>query len=218
MKGMGLLDGCRDGTAAQDDVAAVDNDCLAGGDGSLRFVKSQQHLPVGATCKGRCLVLLTVAVLGAHANAAGIELSSMRSAGALQIQSLAVSTVAARSSASPRCTVLLERRRRYVHGMRHRDAQALALADGIAQRAVVASDHAAVAPHNVARCSGMSAAALDIARVVAVRDKADILAFGLLGVDEACSSAIRRTSCSLSRPASGKIVCDSRSCVSEYKK
>ena len=44
MKGMGLLDGCRDGTAAQDDVAAVDNDCLAGGDGSLRFVKSQQHL------------------------------------------------------------------------------------------------------------------------------------------------------------------------------
>ena len=68
--------------------------------------------------------------------------------------------------------------------MRHRDAQALALADGIAQRAVMASDHVAVAPHNVARCSGMSAAALDIARVVAVRDKADILALGLLGVDE----------------------------------
>ena len=31
----------------------------------------------------------------------------------------------------------------------------------------------------------MSAAALDIARVVAVRDKADVLALGLLGVDEA---------------------------------
>ena len=69
--------------------------------------------------------------------------------------------------------------------MRHRDAQALALADGIAQRAVVTPDHAAVAPHNVAWLGGMSAAALDIARVVAVRDKADILALGLLGVYEA---------------------------------
>ena len=74
---------------------------------------------------------------------------------------------------------------RHIYGMRHRDAQALALADGIAQRAVMAPDHAAVAPHNVARCSGMSAAALDIARVVAVRDKADVLAFGLLGVGKA---------------------------------
>ena len=69
--------------------------------------------------------------------------------------------------------------------MRHRDAQALALANGVAQRAVVAPDYTAVAPHNVARCGGMSAAALDIARVVAVRDKADVLAFGLLGVGKA---------------------------------
>ena len=74
---------------------------------------------------------------------------------------------------------------RYVHGMRHRDAQALALADGIAQRAIVAPNHAAVAPYDVARCSGMSAAALDIARVVAVWNKADVLAFGLLGVNKA---------------------------------
>ena len=64
---------------------------LAGGDGSLRLVKSQQHLPVFAARKGRCLVFLTVTVLGAHANAAGIEFCSMRSAGALQIQSSAVS-------------------------------------------------------------------------------------------------------------------------------
>ena len=40
MKEMGLLDGCRNGAAAQDDVAAVGNDCLAGGDGSLWLVKS----------------------------------------------------------------------------------------------------------------------------------------------------------------------------------
>lgn len=58
---------------AEDDVAAVDDDSLAGGDGSLRLVKSQQHLPVFAARKGRCLVFLTVTVLGAHANAAGIE-------------------------------------------------------------------------------------------------------------------------------------------------
>ena len=69
--------------------------------------------------------------------------------------------------------------------MRHRDAQALALADGVAQRAVVAPNHAAVAPYDVARCSGMSAAALDIARVVTVWNKADILALGLLGVGKA---------------------------------
>ena len=74
---------------------------------------------------------------------------------------------------------------RHIHGMRHRDAQALALADGVAQRAVVAPDHTAVAPHDVARCSGMSAAALDIARVVTVWNKADVLAFGLLGVGKA---------------------------------
>ena len=74
---------------------------------------------------------------------------------------------------------------RYVHGMRHCDAQALALADGVAQRAVVAPDHAAIAPYDVARCSGMSAAALDIARVVTVWNKADVLAFGLLGVGKA---------------------------------
>ena len=74
MKGMGLLDGCRNGAAAQDDVAAIDYNGLAGGDGSLRLVKSQQHLPVFAARKGRCLVFLTVAVLGAHANAAGIQL------------------------------------------------------------------------------------------------------------------------------------------------
>ena len=73
----------------------------------------------------------------------------------------------------------------HVYGMRHRYAQALALADGIAQRAVVAPYHAAVAPYDVARCSGMSAAALDIARVVTVWNKADILTFGLLGVGKA---------------------------------
>ena len=49
----------------------------------------------------------------------------------------------------------------------------------------MASDHAAVAPYNIARLGGMSAAALDIARVVAVWNKADILAFGLLGVGKA---------------------------------
>ena len=69
--------------------------------------------------------------------------------------------------------------------MRHRDTQALALADGVAQRAVVAPDHAAVAPYDIARCSGMSAPTLDIARIVAIRDKADVLAFGLLGVGKA---------------------------------
>ena len=40
MKGMGLLDSCRNGAAAEDDVAAVDDDSLAGGDGALRLVKS----------------------------------------------------------------------------------------------------------------------------------------------------------------------------------
>ena len=40
MKGMGLLDGAGHRAAAQDDVAAIDDDGLAGGDGSLRLVKS----------------------------------------------------------------------------------------------------------------------------------------------------------------------------------
>ena len=40
MKGMGLLDGCRNGAAAEDDVVAIDYNGLAGGDGSLRLVKS----------------------------------------------------------------------------------------------------------------------------------------------------------------------------------
>ena len=48
MKGMGLLDGAGHRAAAQDDVAAVDDDGLAGGDGSLRLVKGQEHLPVCA--------------------------------------------------------------------------------------------------------------------------------------------------------------------------
>ena len=40
MKGMGLLKRAGHGTAAQDDVAVVDDDGLAGGDGSLWLVKS----------------------------------------------------------------------------------------------------------------------------------------------------------------------------------
>ena len=81
MKGMGLFDGAGHGAAAQDDVAAIDYNGLAGGDGALRLVKGQQHLPVFAARKDRCLVFLSVAVLGAHADAAGIQLGSMRSAG-----------------------------------------------------------------------------------------------------------------------------------------
>ena len=132
------------------------------------------------------MIFLAIAVLGAHANAASVQLG-----------------LHARGRSAPNPVIGRERRggqvlsfaqvngvaggvdARHIHGMRHRDAQALALADGVAQRAVVAPDHAAVAPHNVARCSGMSAAALDIARVVAVGNKADVLAFGLLGVGKA---------------------------------
>ena len=40
MKGMGLLKCAGHGAAAEDDVAAVDDNGLAGGDGSLRLVKS----------------------------------------------------------------------------------------------------------------------------------------------------------------------------------
>ncbi len=110
----------------------------------------------------------------------------MRSAGALQIQSLAVSAVAVVDIGLAQMhNVVGGIDARYVHGMRHRDAQPVALADGIAQRAIVASDHVAVAPYDIAWCRGMSAPTLDIARVVAVRDKADILALGLLGVYEA---------------------------------
>ena len=39
MKGVGLLDGGSHGTAAEDDVAVVDYNGLAGGDGALRLVK-----------------------------------------------------------------------------------------------------------------------------------------------------------------------------------
>ena len=40
MKGMGLLKCAGYGTTAQDDVAAIDYNGLAGGDGSLWLVKS----------------------------------------------------------------------------------------------------------------------------------------------------------------------------------
>ncbi len=129
---------------------------------------------------------MAVAVLGAHVNAAGIELRLHA------VGRGAPNPVVGRERCGRQVLGLAQMHNvvggidaRYVHGMRHRDAQALALTDGIAQRAVMASDHAAVAPYNIARLGGMSAAALDIARVVAVRDKTDILALGLLGVDEA---------------------------------
>ena len=61
MKGVGLLDGGSHGTAAQDDVTAVDYNGLAGGDGSLRLVEDEVHVPVLKHRDCRRLLALVVA-------------------------------------------------------------------------------------------------------------------------------------------------------------
>ena len=69
--------------------------------------------------------------------------------------------------------------------MRQRQAQALALTDGVADDALVLSEHVAALIGKVARRIGLLCVGFDKPRVVAVRHKADVLAVVLVRVDKA---------------------------------
>ena len=80
-----------------------------------------------------------------------------------------------------------------VHRLRQRQAQAFALAYGVMDNTLVSAKHVACLVYEVAGLKFSAQACFNEISVGAGLDKADILAVMLLGVDEACFSAISRT-------------------------
>ena len=177
------LEGGGYGAASQNHVALVDNDGLARGDGALGRIEDDLHAAVGLARKQRRLVRLAIAVLGAHADAAGVQ------CGIHPLRGSAPNPVV-RLEGTDRQVLELSKvdgvagcvDAGHINGASHGDAKALALADGVAKSAIVASNYGAVAPDDIAGLGSASAAVLDKARIVTVRNKADVLAFGLFCV------------------------------------
>lgn len=66
------------------------------------------------------------------------------------------------------------------------NAQALALAGGVAGQTLVPAQHPAGAVHKIAGSQGYAAVLLQEADIVSVGNEADVLTVGLVGVDKPC--------------------------------
>ena len=166
-----------DHSAPDHDIPVVEDDGLPGRDGALRLIKFDFEKVIFRLCDGAGLLFVAIAYFGAAAKRTvdavhGDQVDLARIEGPLHQVVIGSEC----DSVGPGIDL------RDVAAVRGRNAESAALAERVVDDPLVAPQDIALCVHKIAGRTLNAAVALDEARVVAVRNKADVLAVVLLGI------------------------------------
>ena len=178
--------------AADDDIAQIRYDGLAGRDGVLRLVERDPNAPrVPVVRKAETARAAGVVVAYARAGGDALRARFLKQLGH-DVRREAPDPIVGQQAVCAQILALAQRdgvcrriRCGYVHRVQACHAQALSLADGVSDRPRMASQHVAVRIQHVAGCQWLAVEALDIPGKIVVGHKADALAVSLFRIAEA---------------------------------